>query len=436
MVSPEVMSGLEMHDFARRLWPLPRSITGSGLRRTLEMISEDIGGLTIYEVPSGTVVGDWVIPNEWTLRRSTLTDPNGKVICDSDINNLHVVNYSEPFDGQLELKELQQHLHSLPDSPGAVPYVTSYYERRWGFCLAHQVRERLVEGVYTVRMDTDLQPGSLSYGDVVIPGDSKKEILISTYVCHPSMANNELSGPVIATNLIKYLKSLSSRRYTYRIVFAPETIGAITYIHNHFEHLRQYVAGALNLTCLGDDRNYSLLPTRDGKHRLDMIARHVLKHLCKDYVEYPWTSRGSDERQFSSPGLDIPMISIMRSKYWEYPEYHTSLDNLENLVTPAGLQGGFEAIQRTLCILEGDVFPRATVVGEPMLSRRGLYSTLGGSRFSANTNVLLDVWSYCDGTTSALDIAHRLSLRFDEVLEVVMVLQNSDLVSITPVLLN
>jgi len=436
MATSGVMSGLEMHDFARRLWSLPRSITGSGLRRTLEMISEELGGLSIYEVPSGTAVGDWVIPDEWTLRRSILIDPHGKIICDSDVSNLHVVNYSEPFDGKMELGELQQYLHSLPDLPTAVPYMTSYYERRWGFCLPHQIRERLVNGVYTIRMDTDLQRGSLTYGDLVIPGKSKKEILISTYVCHPSMANNELSGPVVSTNLIRYLRSLNSRRYTYRFVFAPETIGAITYIHNNLEHLRKHVVGALNLTCLGDDRTYSLLPTRGGKHRLDTIARHVLKHLSKDYVEYPWTSRGSDERQYSSPGLDLPMISIMRSKYWEYPEYHTSLDDLVDLVTPSGLQGGFQAIQRTFDILECDVFPRSNVVGEPMLSRRNLYSTLGGSRFSVKRNVLLDVWSFCDGTNSALDIAHQLNLRFDEVLEAVTVLQNNHLVVTGPVLLD
>jgi aminopeptidase-like protein len=436
MATSGVMSGLEMHDFARKLWSLPRSITGSGLRRTLEMISEELGGLSIYEVPSGTAVGDWVIPDEWTLRRSILIDPHGKIICDSDVSNLHVVNYSEPFDGKMELGELQQYLHSLPDLPTAVPYMTSYYERRWGFCLPHQIRERLVNGVYTIRMDTDLQPGSLTYGDLVIPGKSKKEILISTYVCHPSMANNELSGPVVSTNLIKYLRSLNSRRYTYRFVFAPETIGAITYIHNNLEHLRKHVVGALNLTCLGDDRTYSLLPTRGGKHRLDTIARHVLKHLSKDYVEYPWTSRGSDERQYSSPGLDLPMISIMRSKYWEYPEYHTSLDDLVDLVTPSGLQGGFQAIQRTFDILECDVFPGANVVGEPMLSRRNLYSTLGGSRFSVKRNLFLDVWSFCDGTNSALDIAHQLNLRFDEVLEAVTVLQDNHLVVTSPVLLD
>jgi len=436
MATSGVMSGLEMHDFAWKLWSLPRSITGSGLRRTLEMISEELGGLSIYEVPSGTAVGDWVIPDEWTLRRSILIDPHGKIICDSDVSNLHVVNYSEPFDGKMELGELQQYLHSLPDLPTAVPYMTSYYERRWGFCLPHQIRERLVNGVYTIRMDTDLQPGSLTYGDLVIPGKSKKEILISTYVCHPSMANNELSGPVVSTNLIKYLRSLNSRRYTYRFVFAPETIGAITYIHNNLEHLRKHVVGALNLTCLGDDRTYSLLPTRGGKHRLDTIARHVLKHLSKDYVEYPWTSRGSDERQYSSPGLDLPMISIMRSKYWEYPEYHTSLDDLVDLVTPSGLQGGFQAIQRTLDILECDVFPGSNIVGEPMLSRRNLYSTLGGSRFSVKRNLLLDVWSFCDGTNSALDIAHHLNLRFDEVLEAVTVLQDNHLVVTGPVLLD
>lgn len=423
-------AGKRMHELARALWSLPRSITGEGVRKSLQIIAERVPGLVIHEVPSGTKVGDWVIPDEWNLFRARLLDEDGNVICDTEVNNLSVVNYSIPFSGILTREELEYHLHSLPEQPEAIPYVTSYYKPYWGFCLPHKTRQTLKSGSYQIEIDTALKPGSLTYADLVIPGNSQEEILISTYMCHPSLANNELSGPVVFTELVNYVRSIANRRFSYRFVMAPETIGAITYINTHLEHLKKFVVAAFNLTCVGDDRSYSLLPTRLGSHRIDTIARHVLRHRAPDYVEYPWSSRGSDERQYSSPLVNIPMISMMRTKYWEYPEYHTSNDDLEQVVTPQGLQGSLEMTAAAIAILETDTVPLATTVGEPMLGRRGLYSSLGAGRVSASPNDLLDVWSHCDGHVTVLEIAERLGMTFAYTLEIVKLLHQHALVSL------
>lgn len=430
--SAQLDLGSKMHQFARDLWDLPRSITGDGVRDTLRLIQERLPELSLNEVPSGTEVGDWVVPPEWNLRRARLLDDNGTVICDTRDSNLHIVGYSIPFHGEVDLDELQAHLFSIPEQPDAIPYVTSYYERRWGFCLPHRIRETLRPGKYLVDIDTTLGDGSLTYAEYILPGAVEREIFISTYVCHPAMANNEISGPVVATELADYLSRLSQRRYTYRFVFAPETIGAITYIHQHGTQWCSNVSAAFNLTCLGDDRSYSLLPTKRGNQHVDRVARHVLNHLAPSFREYPWSSRGSDERQYAAPLVDLPMISIMRSKYWEYPEYHTSLDDLQNVVTPAGLHGGFEALRRAIEILENDVRPRTLVIGEPMLGKRGLYSSLGAGRTSIGTHVLLDVWSYCDGSVSSLEIAEKLQIPFSLVQHALSILLDNELITVSP----
>ena len=433
--SLDLDAGKRMHSFARELWSIPRSLTGNGVRETLRRIQEKIPSLVIHEIPSGSRVGDWEVPLEWNLNHAVLKDANGNTICDSAENNLHVLGYSIPIECEISLDELQEHLYSIPENPDAVPYITSYYERRWGFCLAHRIRESLQPGKYTVRIDSALTNGSLTYADCVLPGESDSEILISTYICHPSMANNELSGPVVATELARYLLNCNHRRYTYRFVFAPETIGAISYIHLHHAHLRERVRAGLNLTCVGDDRGFSLLPTREGNHKIDQVARHVLSHIAENFKEYPWTARGSDERQYSAPLVEIPMISVMRTKYWEYPEYHTSLDDLERVVTPAGLGGGYEAIRRVIDVLENDVRPTTIILGEPMLGKRGLYSSIGAGRISVGSTELLDVWSYCGGTKSAFEIAEKLCLPFDAVRSAITTLMKHGIVTIKPELL-
>lgn len=427
--------GMEMYSLASKLWHFPRSITGDGVRSTISEISAAVGGLVVHEVASGTKVGDWEVPLEWNLRSARLVAPDGSTVCDTRDNNLHILGYSIPFSGLVSLAELESHLYSLPEHPSAIPYVTSYYEPRWGFCLSHEVRKNLQPGDYLVEIDTTLEPGSLTYADLLLPGQLQDEVLISTYICHPNLANNELSGPVVVAELIKYLTSLVERRYSYRFVFAPETIGAIVYLHKHLDHLKKYVKAGFVVTCVGDNRTHSLLPTREGTHEVDRIARHVLRFLEPNFAEYSWTDRGSDERQYSAPAVGLPMVSMMRSKYWEYPEYHTSLDDLGRVVSPEGLAGGFEAIRQAIDILERNSVPLTSVIGEPMLGKRGLYATLGAGRYSTTPQSLLDVWSYCDGTRNVLEIADVLKKPFNEVSEIIETLEQHALIQISPAVL-
>lgn len=399
--------GRLMHDLARRLFPINRSLTGDGVRETLAVLREHLPELEVHEIPSGTECLDWTVPPEWNIRSGRLIGPDGRAVVDFADNNLHVVGYSVPVDRELELEELQAHLHSLPDQPEAIPYVTSYYKERWGFCLRHADREKLEPGRYRAVIDADLKPGHLSYGELVIPGDTEEELFFSTYICHPSMANNELSGPVVAARLAEWVAALPSRRYTYRFVFIPETIGSIVYLDRNLDKLKRNVVAGYNITCIGDERCYSYLPSRYGTTISDAVATHVLRHLVGDFKRYSFLDRGSDERQYCAPGADLPIASVMRSKYGEYPEYHTSLDDLD-FVTPAGLQGGLEALKHCVRIIEDNRTYRTTVLGEPQMGRRGLYTTLGGKNGDRIIRLRVDILAYADGTNDVVDLARIL----------------------------
>lgn len=388
--------------------------------------------LQIHEVPSGSQVFDWTVPEEWNITEARLTGPDGEVIADFSYSNLHVVGYSEPVDLMLPLEELQEHLHSRPDLPEAIPYVTSYYARRWGFCLKHSVRQKLKPGMYHAVIKSTLAPGHLTYGELVLPGKSDKEVFLSTYVCHPSMANNELSGPVVATALARWLLA-APRHYTYRIVFVPETIGSITYLSRNYQQLRERVIAGFNLTCLGDDRAYSYLPSRKGDTLADRVALHVLRHFAPDFVSYTYHDRGSDERQYCAPGIDLPLCSVMRTKYHVFPEYHTSLDDC-SLVTEKGLQGGFEIMRKILEALEENAIFQCRVLCEPQLGRRGLYPTLS-TRYSCTEQVdlMMDLLAYADGTMTLLDEAETVGADIFRCSAVMRQLEEQGVVSHKPI---
>lgn len=401
-------SGGQIYYLMQRLWPICRSITGPGVRETLNIIREKIPELLIHEVPTGTPCFDWEVPREWSVRDAYILTPDGKKIADFRINNLHLVSYSIPIEMEVDLETLESHLHSLPDQPEAIPYVTSYYKPDWGFCLPHNVRVRLKPGRYLVKIDSTLSDGCMTYGSIILPGRESREVFLSTYICHPSLANNELSGPCVTAQIACWLKTMD-RRYTYRIIFIPETIGAILYLSRHLEELKKNVIAGYVLTCVGDDRAWSFMPSRKGNTLSDAVARHVLRHMAPDFREYSFLERGSDERQYCSPGVDLPVASIMRSKYATYPEYHTSLDNL-GFVSPQGLEKSYIAYTRAIQTIESNCTPKTRVLGEPMMSKRGLRATTGKLGSANNTKSMMNLLAYSDGRNSMLDIANIIGI--------------------------
>ncbi len=407
--------GHEMHEFATQMWPINRSLTGQGFRDSLDMVSKHLPELQVFEVPTGTAAFDWKVPKEWTIRSAFIISPTGKRICDFAENNLHVIHYSTPIDIELDLKELLPHLHSLPEQPSAIPYLTSYYEESWGFCISEDEKQMLEPGKYRVFIDSSLHDGSLTFGEVIFPGKSEKEVFFSTYLCHPSMANNELSGPVVTTYLAKLIKSQTDRRFTYRFVFLPETIGSLTYLSRNLEEMKKNIIAGYTVTCIGDNRSYSFLPSRGGSSLSDNIARRAFQELDIDYINYEWTHRGSDERQYCSPGIDLPVASVMRTKYGEYPEYHTSLDNLSGVVTPDGLLGGYLVLRKCIGLLETQTIPLATQLGEPHLTKHELYPSLSTKNQKNFVRNVIDLLTWSDGSKTLLDIAQEMGVEIEEV---------------------
>ena len=413
------MIGTEIHNLAKALWPINRSITGNGVRATLDLIKQHLRCLEVKSIPSGTEVFDWKVPKEWHAEEAYIVTPSGEKICDFKVNNLHLLGYSTSFEGSMSLEELKEHLYTLPEQPEAIPYITSYYKERWGFCLTQNQYDQLEGGEYRVKIDARHFDGVLNYAELVLPGQSHEEVFLSTYICHPSMANNELSGPTVVTYLAKWLSELSNRHYTYRIVFIPETIGSITYLSRNHKKMKEKTIAGFNVSCVGDDRAYSYLPSRNGNTLSDDIAKHVLSHIDSNYKAYTWLDRGSDERQYCAPGIDLPIASIMRTKYGQYPEYHTSLDDLENVVTPSGLDGGYWAIRKAIEAIERNKKYSVTVFGEPQMGKRGLYPTLSTKKSAEQVRLMMDLISLCDGENSLLQIAETLNTPIWELYELI-----------------
>jgi aminopeptidase-like protein len=423
------IAGAELYRWACDLFPINRSLTGPGVRETLAYLKGLLPDLVVHSVPSGERAFDWVVPDEWTVRDAYVTDESSERIIDFRKSNLHLVGYSIPVDRWMTLDELQDHLHSLPRQPDAIPYLTSYYKRRWGFCVTHRQREALRPGRYHVVIDADLKPGFLNYGELILPGTEDRELLLSTNICHPSLANNEVAGPVVTAALARWLSSKPSRRFRYRIVFIPETIGSIVYLSRNLEQMKKATVAGFVITCCGDDRAYSFLESRLGNTLADRAARYVLSRYFPSYREYPYLLRGSDERQYCSPGIDLPVVSIMRSKYDEYPEYHTSLDDL-SFISPAGLAGAFDAIKRTIEVVEQNRVYRSKVLCEPHLGQRGLYPTLSTPESAEAVETMINVVAYADGDHDLLAIADRINADFHECASIAEVLHAKELLEI------
>ena len=402
--------GATMYGWARDLFPICRSLTGDGVRETLGYFQNILPDLRIVEVPTGSRAFDWTVPKEWNISDAYVADMSGNRIIDFQESNLHVVGYSTPVDRVMTFEELDDHLFSIPRQPDAIPYVTSYYEERWGFCLTETQRSLLrkdPKAKFKVRIDSDLKPGHMTYGELIIPGRTEKEILLSTYVCHPSMANNELSGPCVTAALASWLSGLSGSRYTYRVLFLVETLGAIVYLSRHLDEMKRNVEAGYVITCVGDENAYSYIQSRNGDALSEKVLDHVLKHRAGQYKTYSFLERRSDERQYCSPGVDLPVCTVCRSKFGEYPEYHTSLDDL-SFISADGLYGSYDLLKNCLEILENNRRFRNKILCEPQLGRRGLYPAVSQAGSVDSVRRMRNFLAYADGTRDLVDLAETI----------------------------
>lgn len=409
--------GQRMYDMAVRLFPICRSITGDGFRRSLEIIRETVPGISVSEVPSGTQVFDWTVPREWNIRGGWIRNMKGDTIIDFKDCNLHVLGYSVPVHQTVSREELLAHVYTQPEQPDWIPYVTSYYKERWGFCMSENQKRMLTDEKYEVCIDSTLEDGSLTYGELILPGETDDEIFFSTYLCHPSMANNELSGPCVQTELIRYVESLPRRKYTYRFVFIPETIGSITYLSRNLSVMQQHVKAGFVLSCVGDDRTYSMVSTKYEDTLADRVLRNVLQFHAPAYQRYSFIQRGSDERQYGSAGVDLPVCAFCRSKYSEYPEYHTSADDL-SLISAEGLQGAYEVMVKVINALEHNAHYRMTCPCEPQLGKRGLYPTISQKGSYDAVRSMQHFIAYADGRNDLIGMSDILQIPVDHLIPI------------------
>jgi aminopeptidase-like protein len=402
--------GREMHALAEELFPICRSITGAGLRKTLDILGRELP-LERHRVASGARVFDWTIPKEWNIRDAWIRDPHGDRVVDFTHSNLHVVNYSTPIHARMSLAALRSHLHTLPDRPHWIPYRTSYYEPTWGFCMEHARSELLAEGEYEVFIDSSLTDGHLDWAELALPGETREEVLFSCHACHPSLANDNLASLAVATQLAKLLRR-ARRRYTYRFLFLPGTIGAIAWLAANEDRVGAIRHG-LVLACLGDPGPFTWKRSRRANSAIDRVAEFALRRSDRKWEARPFTPHGYDERQYNSPGFDLPVGRLTRTPNGEYPEYHTSADDL-SLIRPDALADSLDVLLRIVEVIEGDrLYLNTQPKCEPQLGRRGLYSALGGLPDpGARSLAMLWVLNLSDGRHSLLDIAERAELPF------------------------
>ncbi|MET0547032.1 MAG: DUF4910 domain-containing protein [Caulobacterales bacterium] len=416
-----------MNALMRRLYPICRSITGPGVRETLRILQERIP-LEMVETPTGAEVFDWTVPNEWSIRDAYVADPLGRRVIDFKAHNLHVLNYSAPVNARMSLADLRPHLYTLPDQPDRIPYRTSYYAEKWGFCLRHRDLEAMPEGEYHVVIDSTLEPGSLTYGELLVKGDVEDEILISTHICHPSLANDNLSGIAVAAFLAEQLAKMKSR-YSYRFLFVPGTIGSITWLARN-EAAASRIKHGLVLTGLGDSGGLVYKQSRRGDALVDRAAAHILGHWSRPGRVIPFHPYGYDERQYCSPGFNLAVGRLSRTPHGEFPEYHTSGDDLD-FINEAQLVDALLAIESILNVLEQDLYYKnLSPKGEPRLGKRGLYRAVAGQTEAQWSELaLLWVLSGSDGTASLLDIAEKAGRPFMEIQAAARALQDAGLLA-------
>jgi aminopeptidase-like protein len=418
----------KIEQYFDRLFPICRSLTGDGVRETLRILQEVLP-LEIHEVRSGTKAFDWTVPKEWNIKGAYIKEVGGKVICDFADNNLHVVSYSTPVNEVMDYDTLVKKLHYLEELPDAIPYFTSYYKEDWGFCMSYNAFKELDKTKrYEVVIDSSLTEGSMTYGEVVLKGETEKEVLFSTYICHPSMANNELSGVLVNAFLYGLIAQLPKRKYTYRFVFVPETIGSIYYLSKHGEHFRNNLIAGLILTCIGDRWALSYKHSRRGNALVDKIMKHVMFHDGMAHELYDFTPLGSDERQYCSPGFNLPVGVLCRSMFHTYKQYHTSLDN-KSIISFDVMVETLETLVKLVKAIElNDHYINTQPFCEPQMGKRGLYHSVGGMRTPPDMiTKYMTILNYCDGEHDLVDIAEKLKLNVLELEESVQRLLESGL---------
>lgn len=418
--------GEEIYQIAERLFPLDRSITGEGNRETLRILQEYDSDLKIIEVPSGTEVFDWTVPKEWRVNEAYIENSKGERIVDFADNNLCLLGYSYSMDEKLSKDQMKEFVFTLDSQPDLIPYTTSYYKERRGFCMSKNSFDALPEDTYHLYIDADHFDGSLSIGELVIPGETNEEIFIPTYICHPSMANDNISGPALLIKLAEYIKALPKRRYTYRLVLHPETIGAITYISLRLEELKKNVIAGFNLTCVGDDNDYSLVHSPYADTLADKVLANVLKYVKTDFSEYSFLDRGSDERQYCSPKVGLPLVCFCRSKFGEYPEYHTSADDM-SYVSSTGFQGAYDVMTKVIDALEYNKKYSVKVTCEVQLGKRDLIPTFSQKGTYDAIYSITRFLAYADGKNDLIDISNIIGVPVSELIQVVKQLEEKDI---------
>ncbi len=426
----------KFYNFAKNdLFKLTRSLTGRGTKETLIKIKKKFPKLKIYKVRSGTKIFDWRIPDEWNIKDAYIIDKYKKKIIDFKKNNLHIVGYSKPIQKKLKKNDLLKKIYSLPSQPDAIPYVTSYYKKDWGFCTTDLVKRSIIKDYlkndeFEVVINSSFKKkGFLQYGEYLLKGKKENEIIISTYICHPSMANNELSGPIVSMSLMEYFSKLPKLDKSLRFIFIPETIGSLTFLKKNLKKLQKNFLAGFNLTCIGDERMHSCMLSKYQNSISDEAIINSYKKLKLKFKKYSFLKRASDERQYNSPGIDLPFTSVFRSKYHEYPEYHTSKDDF-TLVTKKGVTGSFNLMKLAIQMIQNSQYPKTKILGEPMLSKRGLYSTLSIKNSWKSARNYLDVLQFSDGKNSLSKISKLSKIDNKKLKKIIKILHKYNLIDL------